>query len=79
MDRQVPWSKFKGKKAWVGIENRVDGYFPVVSRRVAQQGINVLGWDDWAQTDVFCGFRLEERTCFETGAAGAQPSQGDGC
>ena len=53
MDRQVPWSKFKGKKAWVDIENRVDGDFPVVSRRMAQQGIEVLGWDDWAQADVF--------------------------
>ena len=52
MDRQVPWSKFKGKKAWVGIENRVDGDFPVVSRHMAQQGIEVLGWDDWAQADV---------------------------
>ncbi len=53
MDRQVPWSKFKGKKAWVDIENRVDGYFPVVSRHMAQQGIEVWGWDDWAQADVF--------------------------
>ena len=25
MDRQAPWSKFKGKKAWVDIEHRVDG------------------------------------------------------
>ena len=53
MDRQVPWSKFKGKKAWVDTENRVDGDFPVVSRHMAQQGIEVLGWDDWAQADVF--------------------------
>ena len=52
MDRQVPWSKFKGKEAWVDIENKVDGYFPVVSRHMAQQGIEVLGWDDWAQRDV---------------------------
>ena len=52
MGRQVPWSKFKGKKAWVDIENRVDGDFPVVSRHMAQQGIEVLGWDDWAQADV---------------------------
>ena len=35
------------------IENRVDGYFAVVSRHMAQQGIEVLGWDDWAQADVF--------------------------
>ena len=60
MARKVPWSKFKGKKAWVDIENRVDGYFPVVSRHMAQQGIEVLGWDDWAQADVFVVFRLEE-------------------
>ena len=52
-DRQVPWSKFKGKKAWVDIENRVDGDFAVVSHHLAQQGIEVLGWDDWAQADVF--------------------------
>ena len=24
MDRQVPWSKFEGKKAWVDIENTVE-------------------------------------------------------
>ena len=24
-DQQVPWSKFKGKNAWVDMENRVDG------------------------------------------------------
>ena len=53
MDRQVPWSKFKGTNAWVDIENRVDGDFPAVSRHMAQQGIKVLGWDDWAQADVF--------------------------
>ena len=35
------------------IENRVDGDFPVVSRHMAQQGIEVLGWDGWAQSDVF--------------------------
>ena len=53
MDRQVPWSKLKGKKAWVDIENRVDGDFRVVSRHMAQQGIEVLGWEDWAQAAVF--------------------------
>ena len=53
MDRQVPWSKFEGKKAWVDIRNTVEGYFPVVSRHMAQQGIEVLGWDHWAQADVF--------------------------
>ena len=78
MDRQVPWSKFKGKKAWVDIENRVDGYFPVVSRHMAQPGIEVFGWDDWAQADVFVVFRLED-TSFETGSVGAQPRQGAGC
>ena len=31
MDRQVPRSKFKGKKAWVDIENKVDGDFPTVN------------------------------------------------
>ena len=35
------------------IENRVDGDFPVVSRHMRQQGIEVLGWDDWAQADVY--------------------------
>ena len=53
MDRQVPWSKFKGKLAWVDIENKVDGDFPVVSGHMAQQGIEVLGWDYWAQANVF--------------------------
>ena len=53
MDRQVPWSKFEGKKAWVDIENRVGRVFLVVSRHMAQQGIEVLGWDDWARADVF--------------------------
>ena len=53
MDRQVPWSKFEGKKAWVDIENTVAGDFPVVSRHMAQQGIEVLGRDHWAQADVF--------------------------
>ena len=53
MDQQVLWSNCKSKKAWVDIENKVDGDFPVVSRHMAQQGIEVLGWDDLAQTDVF--------------------------
>ena len=53
MARQVLWSKFKGKTAWVDIENRVDVYVSVVSRHMAQQGIEVLGWDDWAQAEVF--------------------------
>ena len=35
------------------IENRVDGYFPVVSRHLAQQDIQVWVLDDWAQADVF--------------------------
>ena len=48
MDRQVPWSKFEGKKAWVDIEIRVEGDLPVVSRHMAQQGIEVLVWDDRA-------------------------------
>ena len=60
MDRQVPWSKFEGKKAWVDIENTVEGHFPVVSRHMAQQGIEVLGWDHWALADVSVVFRLEE-------------------
>ena len=47
MDRQVPWSKFEGKKAWADIENIAEGDFPVVSRHLAQQGIEVLGWDIW--------------------------------
>ena len=34
------------------IENRVDGDIPVVSRHMAQLGIEVLGWDDWAQAGV---------------------------
>ena len=42
------------------IENRVDGYFAVVSRHMAQQGIEVLGWDDWGQAGVFVVFRFEE-------------------
>ena len=46
MDRQVPWSKFKGNQAWADIEHKVDGYFPIVSRRLAQQGIEGLSWDD---------------------------------
>ena len=29
------------------------GEFPVVSRHMAQQGIEVLGWDDCAEADVF--------------------------
>ena len=37
MDRQVPWSKFKGNS---------------VVCHVAQQGFEVFGWDDWAQADV---------------------------
>ena len=48
----MPRSRFKDKKAWVDIENRVDGDVPVVSRHIAQQGIEVFGWDDWAQADV---------------------------
>ena len=48
----MPWSKLKGKKAWVDIENRADGDFLVASRHMAQQGIEVLGWEDWAQADV---------------------------
>ena len=35
------------------IENKVGGYFPVVSRHMARQGIEVFGLDDWAQSDVF--------------------------
>ncbi|MFM7989241.1 MAG: hypothetical protein ACKPKO_59000 [Candidatus Fonsibacter sp.] len=47
MDQQVPWSEFKGKQhAWVDIENKAEGYFPVASRHMAQQAIEVLGWDD---------------------------------
>ncbi|MFM7981827.1 MAG: hypothetical protein ACKPKO_21165, partial [Candidatus Fonsibacter sp.] len=51
-DQHVPWSKFKGKQASVDIEARVGGDFPVVSGHMAQQGIEVLGRDDWAQADV---------------------------
>ena len=51
MDQQVAWSKYK--KASVDIENRVDGYFQIVSGPKAQQGIEVLGWDDCAQAYVF--------------------------
>ena len=46
MDQQVPWSEFKCNKACVEIENRVYGCFPVVSRHMAQQGIEALGLDD---------------------------------
>ena len=60
MDRQVPWSMFDGKKAWADIENTVEGYILVVSRHMAQQGIEVLGSDHWAQADVLAVFRLEE-------------------
>ncbi|MFM7987189.1 MAG: hypothetical protein ACKPKO_48545 [Candidatus Fonsibacter sp.] len=51
MDQQVPWSNFK--KVSVDIENKVDGYFPLVSGHMAQQGIEAVGWDDWAQADLF--------------------------
>ena len=64
MNRQVPWSKLKGKKEWVDIEKKVDGDFPVVNRHMAQQGIEVLGWDDWAQADVFVA-KLCSRWCTE--------------
>ena len=74
----MPWSKFKGNKAWVDIEKGVDGDFPVVSRNIAQQGIEVSGWDEWAQTDVFVASDLR-MTSFETRSAGAQPWQGAGC
>ena len=75
MDRQVPWSKFKGNKAWVDIENRVDGDYPVVSRHMAQQGIEVFGWDDWAQADVFVvsdlrNDKLRDRIRWRTALAG---------
>ena len=75
MDRQVPWSKFEGKKAWVDIENTVEGYFPVVSRHMAQQGIEVLGWDHWAQADVFVVSdlrkdKLRDRIIWRTALAG---------
>ena len=49
----------QGQAGMVDIENRVGGYFPVVGRHMAQQGIEVLGWDDWAQAVVFVVFRLE--------------------
>ncbi|MFM7980928.1 MAG: hypothetical protein ACKPKO_16575, partial [Candidatus Fonsibacter sp.] len=55
-----PWSEFKGKQAWVDIENRVGGDFPFVSRHMAQEGIEVLGWDDWAQADVFVVAHLRQ-------------------
>ena len=75
MDRQVPWSKFEGKKAWVDIENTVERYFPVVSRHMAQQGIEVLGWDHWAQADVFVVSdlrkdNLRDRIIWRTALAG---------
>ena len=57
----------------------MDEDFPVVSRHMAQQGIEVLGWDDWAQADVFVVFRLEEGQSFKTISAGTQPWQGAGC
>ena len=58
MDRQAPWSKFNGKKAWVDIQNRVDGDFPVVSRRMAPQGIEVLGWGDLGPSRYMCGLQI---------------------
>jgi hypothetical protein len=75
MDRQVPWSKFKGKQAWVDSENKVDGYFPIVSRHMAQQCIEVLGWDDWAQADVSAASdlrndQLRDRVRWRTTLAG---------
>ncbi|MFM7987184.1 MAG: hypothetical protein ACKPKO_48520, partial [Candidatus Fonsibacter sp.] len=73
-DRQVPWSEFKGKNTWVDIENRVDGYCLVVSRRMAQQGIEVLGWDDKGQADVFVVSDLRNDK-LRAGSADAQPWQ----
>ena len=75
MDRQVPWSKFEGKKAWVDIENTVEGYVPVVSRLMAQQGIEGLGWDHWAQAGVFVVSdlrkdKLRDRIIWRTALAG---------
>ena len=75
MDRRVLWSKFKGKQAWVDIENRVDGYFPVVSRHMAQQRIEVLGWDDWSKADAFVvsdlrNDKLRDRILWRTALAG---------
>ena len=71
----MPRSKFEGKKAWVDIEHRVDGYVPVVSRHMAQQGIEVLDWDYWVQADVFVvsGLRkdkLRDRIRWRTALAG---------
>ena len=71
----MPRSKFNGKKAWVDIENRVAADCPVVSRHMAQQGIEVLGWDDWAQADVFVlsdlrKDKLRDRIRWRTALAG---------
>ena len=57
MDRQVSWSKFKGKEAWVGIENRVDGYFPVVSRPYGSTGHRSLGLGRLGPSRCMCGFQ----------------------
>ena len=54
MDRQVPWSKFKGKKAWVDIENRVDGYFPVVCRHIGSTGHRSLGLGRFGPIRCIC-------------------------
>ena len=72
----MPWSKFKGKKAWVDIENRVDGYCPVVSHHMAQQGIEVLEWGNWAQREAFVVSdlrkdKLRDRIHWRTAFAGS--------
>ncbi len=46
---------------------------------MAQQGIEVLGWDDWAQADVHCGFRLDEGQASRRYPLGAHHWQGVGC
>ena len=75
MDRQVPWRRFVGKKAWVDFDNRVDGDFVVVRGHLAQQGIDVLGPDDWAQAHIFVVAdlrkeRLRERILWRAALAG---------
>ncbi|MFM7979515.1 MAG: hypothetical protein ACKPKO_09390, partial [Candidatus Fonsibacter sp.] len=50
MDQQVRWSLFK--KASVDIKNKVGGNFQTMSGHMAQQGKEVLGWDDNPKTHV---------------------------
>ena len=76
MGRQVPWSKFKGKKAWVDIENKVDGYFPVVRAvvwliRASRSWVGTIG----PKADVFVvsdlrNDKIRDRTRWRTALAG---------